>query len=175
RNGVNWQRVYGSWKKQNWTIDACLMFESIPRDRWKNLAADSRAYAEHFTRAFGPSSKTPLVETVEIGNEPGKFNDADYRTIFENMARGLRAGDPKLNIATCALTSGQRHEYAKSVECIAGLETLCDILNVHTYPQLEPWPTWRRSLPEDPRLQTFLADVTNLCRWRDQHAPGKQV
>jgi hypothetical protein len=55
------------------------------------------------------------------------------------------------------------------------LENLYDILNVHTYPELEGWPTWRRSFPEDPRLKSFVADVTNLCRWRDEHAHGKQV
>jgi hypothetical protein len=175
RNGVNWQSVYGSWKKRDWTIDACLMFESIPRERWKNLGADSRAYAERFARAFGPSSAMPLVESVEIGNEPGKFSDADYRTIFENMARGFRVGDPKIKVVTCALTTGPSGDYSKSVSCIAGLEDLYDVLNVHTYPQLEPWPTWRRSFPEDLRLKSFVGDVTNLCRWRDDHAPGKPV
>jgi len=175
RNGVNWESVYGSWKKKGWRIDACLMFESLPRDKWKNLAADARAYGEQFARAFGPSSARPLVESVEIGNEPGKWSDEDYRTIFENMARGLRAGDPKLRIATCALAPGKSHAYAKSIECVAGLEDLFDILNVHSYAELEPWPTWRRSFPEDPRLKAFTADITNICRWRDAHAPGKQV
>ena len=94
RNGVNWQTVYGSWRKAGWTVDVCLMFETLPRKEWKDLAADSRAYGERFARAFGPSSSNPLVESVEIGNEPGKFNDADYRIIFENLARGVKAGDP---------------------------------------------------------------------------------
>src|SRR3954465_2322803 len=168
RNGVNWQSVYGSWNKHGWRVDVCLMFETLPRSQWKDLTADARAYGERFARAFGPSSANPLVETVEIGNEPGKFNDADYRIVFENMARGIRVGDPKIKIVTCALTTGRSHDYAKTVECVAGLESLYDVLNVHTYPQLEPWPTWRRSFPEDPRLKSFVADVTNLCRWRDQ-------
>jgi serine/threonine-protein kinase ATR len=151
------------------------MFETLPRAQWKDLAADSRTYAERFARAFGPSSASALVESVEIGNEPGKFSDADYRMVFENMARGFRAADPKLQIATCALTAGESHEYAKSVKCIAGLAELYDVLTVHSYPELEPWPTWRRSHPEDPRLKRFVADVTDLCRWRDRHAPGKPV
>jgi hypothetical protein len=175
RNRVNWDTVYGSWKKAGWHIDVCLMFESLPRDRWKDLAKDARAYGERFARAFGPSSKLALVESVEIGNEPGKWSDLDYRVMFENMARGLRAGDPKLRIATCALTTGKSPDYAKSVECVAGLEALYDILNVHSYPELEGWPTWKRSYPEDTRLKSFVTDITDLCRWRDQHAPGKQV
>src|SRR5215213_2844170 len=86
RNRVNWDAVYGSWKKAGWRIDVCLMFESLPRDQWKDLAKDARAYGERFARAFGPSSKLALVESVEIGNEPGKWTDMDYRVMFENMA-----------------------------------------------------------------------------------------
>jgi serine/threonine-protein kinase ATR len=175
RNGVDWSSVYGSWNKAGWRIDVSLMFESIPRDKWKDVAADARNYGERFARAFGPSSKLALIESVEIGNEPGKWSDTDYRVMFENMARGLRAGDPKLKIATCALVAGKSHAYAKSVECIAGLEDLYDVLNVHSYPELKGWPTWQRSFPEDPKLKKFIGDITDLCKWRDSHARGKQV
>ncbi len=175
RNGVNWDAVYGSWRKLGWRIDACLMFETLPRKEWKDLAADARAYAERFARAFGPSSPHPLVESVEIGNEPGKYSDADYRVVFENMARGFKAADPKLKVATCAVTTGKSHDYAKSVDCLAGLEPFYDVLNIHSYPQLEGWPTWRRSFPEDPRLKEFTGDIRAVCRWRDQHAAGKEV
>jgi hypothetical protein len=175
RNGVDWKDVYGSWRRNGWEIDVCAMFETVPRRAWRNLAADAASYAEHFARAFGPGGSNPLAGSVEIGNEPGKFSDADYRIVFENMARGLKAADPGLRVATCALTTGKSHDYAKSVECVAGLESLYDALNVHTYAQLEGWPTWRRSYPEDPRLKDYLADVRRLCRWRDEHAPGKEV
>jgi hypothetical protein len=175
RNGVNWQSVYGSWQKEGWRIDASLMFESIPRDQWKDLARDSNSYAEHFARAFGPSGTNAFVESVEVGNEPGKFSDQDYRTGFENMARGFRAGDRKLRIATGAITTGKSHAYAKSVDCIAGLEPFYDILNIHTYAELKGWPTWQRSFPEDPRLTNYVGDVRMLCELRDKHAPGKEV
>jgi hypothetical protein len=175
RNGVDWRKVYGSWHETGWRTDVSLMFETLPRERWLKLDADSQAYAERFARAFGPSGTNAWVESVEIGNEPGKFSDADYRTVFEHMARGFRKGDPKLKIVTGAMTTGKSHDYAKSVECIAGLESLYDVLNVHTYAQLENWPTWRRSFPEDPRLKEYLPDVQRLCEWRDQHAPGKEV
>lgn len=175
RNRVNWETVYGSWRKRGWRVDASLMFETLPREKWKSLAADSRAYAERFARAFGPSSKSPLVESVEIGNEPGKFNDADYRIVFENMARGFRAADSKLKIVTGAMTTGKSHDYAKSVACIEGLGDLYDVLNVHSYAELEGWPTWKRSFPEDPALKHHVSDIASLCAWRDQRAPGKGI
>lgn len=175
KNRVDWSQVYGSWRATNWNIDACLMFETVKQADWKNLEQDARAYGQAFAREFGPSGRRKLVDAVEIGNEPGKWSDADYTRMFKAMAEGVRAGDPKLKIATCNLTTGKSGDYEKSVECVAKFPGLFDVLNVHTYAQLENWPTWRRSFPEDPRLPRYLQDVEALCRWRDAHAPGKPV
>lgn len=175
RNRVNWESIYGAWQKKGYVIDACLMFESLPRDQWKDVAKDSFAYGSSFAREFGPSGKRHLVKSVEIGNEPGLWSDEDYRLIFENMARGIRQGDPKLHIATCALAVEKSDRYSKSISCIKGLESLCDVLTVHSYAQLENWPTWRRSFPEDPRLKNYLQDVAALCQRRDATMPGKPV
>ena len=70
RNKVNWADVYGSWKKEGYRIDACLQYESIKAPAWKNLEADTHAYGEAFAKYFGPSTND-LVESAEIGNEPG--------------------------------------------------------------------------------------------------------
>jgi len=58
---------------------------------------------------------------------------------------------------------------------VARCPELFDVLNVHSYAQLEGWPTWRRSYPEDPKLPHYLQDVTAVCQWRDTHAPDKPV
>jgi len=175
KNRVDWSKVYGSWQAQGWNIDACLMFESVPQTNWANVEPDARAYGHAFAQEFGPSGKRKLVEAVEIGNEPGKWSDDDYSRIFRAMAEGLRAGDPKLKIATCNVTTGKSGDYEKSVECVAKFTGLFDVLNIHTYAELEGWPTWRRSFPEDPKLPRYLQDVEKLCRWRDAHVPGKPV
>lgn len=175
KNRVDWSKVYGSWRELGWNINGCLMFESIPQTNWADVEADAKAYGQAFAREFGPSGKRKLVDSVEIGNEPGKWSDADYTRLFKAMAEGIRAGDPKLKIATCNLTTGKSGDYEKSVECVVRLPELFDVLNIHTYAQLEGWPTWRRSFPEDPKLPNYLQDVEALCRWRDAHAPGKPV
>ena len=108
--------------------------------------------ARSFAKAFGPSSSSKLVASAEIGNEPGHYDDDTYRAFFRNMAEGLREGDPKLKIGTCALTTGKSEQYAKSVDCVQGLEGLYDFLNIHTYAEVEGYPTWRRSYPEDPKI-----------------------
>ncbi len=175
KNGVDWSNVYGSWRAKGWVVDACLMFETVKLADWMNLEPDARAYGQAFAREFGPSGRLPLVESVEIGNEPGKWSDADFSRIFKAMAEGIRAGDPKLKISTCNLTTSKSGDYEKSVSCVEKFSGLFDVLNVHTYAQLENWPTWRRSFPEDPKLPHYLQDVSNLCRWRDTNAPGKPV
>ena len=175
KNRVDWSQVYGSWRKQNWDIDACLMFESIERAKWKDVAKDAEAYGRAFAREFGPSGARKLVDSVEIGNEPGKWSDEDYSLMFQSMAKGLREGDAKLKIATCNLTTGKSGAYDKSVSCVEKFPELFDVLNVHSYAQLEGWPTWKRSFPEDPKLKNYLPDIDALCKWRDVHTPGKPV
>ena len=175
KNRVDWSRVYGSWRAADWNIDACLMFESLKRADWQNLEVDAREYGRAFAREFGPSGQRRLVDSVEIGNEPGKWSDADYARMFRAMAEGIRAGDPKLKIATCNLTTGASGDYEKSVDCVADAPKLFDVLSIHTYAQLEGWPTWRRSFPEDPQLPRYLQDLEALAQWRDVNAPGKPI
>jgi len=175
RNRVNWEQVYGSWKNHGFKTDACIMFETLQADQWNDIPKDAYLYGKRFAESFGPSAKLPLVEAVEIGNEPGKYDDATYRKVFENMSRGFRDGDPKLLVATCNVNVGKSGDYHKSVQCVEGLNSSYDVLNIHSYAMLEPWPTWKRSYPEDPALAAFMQDIDALIRWRDVHAQGKQV
>ena len=174
RNRVDWSQVYGGWKRAGFETDVCLMFDNLPAKDWKNPASDARNYGKSFASAFGPSSADPLVSAAEIGNEPGLYDDASYRTIFENMARGLREGDPKLKVGTCAITTGKGDRYSKSVSCVEGLNDLYDFLNIHSYAEVEGWPTWKRTFPEDPK-NDYLKRIDDLIAWRDGHAPGKAI
>ncbi len=173
-NRVNWAQLYGTWKKAGYRTHASLMFDDIAPTDWKNVERDAKEYGLAFARAFGPSAKEPMLEAVEIGNEPGKYDDATYRVLFESMAKGFRAGDPALRIATCAANLGPSGRYSKSVDCLAGLDGLWDILNVHCYAEVEPWPTWRRSYPEDPATK-FAENISHVVKWRDEHAPKKEL
>jgi len=174
RNHVNWDQVYGSWRNAGFDTDVSIMFNNTPPDSWKDLTKDARAYGLAFAKAFGPSSAKKLVSSFEIGNEPGNYNDDKYRTLFASMAAGLRAGDPKLKIVTCNMTTGKSGKYEKSVACVAGLEPLYDVLAIHTYAMAEGWPTWRRSYPEDPKTE-FLKSVEALISWRNANAREKEV
>lgn len=174
RNGVDWAKVYGSWVKAGHRVDACLIFDDLKTDAWRDLPRDAYAYGKAFATAFGPSARVPLVEAAEIGNEPGKYDDATYRKLFEAMAGGIRAGDPKMRIATCAANLGKSGSYSKSVDCLVGLEALYDIVSIHNYAEIAPWPTWARSYAEDPKIP-YLSEIRSVLTWRNQHAPGKEV
>jgi hypothetical protein len=174
RNGVDWKQVYGSWKAAGYETEVSIMFDNLPMKSWKDLPRDARAYGRSFAKAFGYSSALKLVSAAEIGNEPGLYDDDTYRTLFRNMAGGVREGDAKLKIGPCAVTTGKSERYARSVECLRGLERSYDFLNIHTYAEVEGYPTWRRSYPEDPKID-YLVRVKRLIEWRDRNAPGKDV
>ena len=173
-NKVDWSTLYGQWTKTGYEVDACLMFESLKPNQWKDPARDARAYGESFARYFGPSGQHPWVTSAEIGNEPAAFTPDQYRTLFQGMAQGLRAGDPKLKIATCAVMTGQPDKWSKPISAVEGLTDLYDILNIHSYAFKDQWPTWRRAHPEDPKIR-HLKDIAALIDWRDKHAPAKPI
>ncbi len=177
KNQVNWDAVYRGWQNRGFRTNVCLQFDAILPERWHDLPKDAAAYAGTFARYFGPSAKSPLLEAIEIGNEPGRYSDAQYTTLLRAVAPALRSADPKLRIATCNLTTSHSTEYAKSVETLMAdprVLSAIDVLTIHTYAQAEPYPTWRRSFPEDPSIK-YLEDVRSLATWRDRHAPHKSI
>lgn len=174
RNGVDWGKLYGEWRVRGYTTDATLQIESIPAAKWNDPAKQGYAYGKSFAEAFGPSGEGRSVAAIEIGNEPVAFDDATYRAVFEGMAKGVRAGDPKLKILPCAVALGSEDKFSRDVAVLKGLETLYDALNVHVYAFKEHWPRWTRSHPEDPTID-YLNRVRAMLAWRDAHAAGKPV
>jgi len=172
-NRVNWERLYGGWQQAGFEVDACIMFGGLKPEEWVTPAESAYGYGKAFARFFGPSGKA-LVTAAELGNEPGKYSDEQYRTIARALARGLREGDPKLRIATASVTVGESGDYAKSIACYDGWLDLVDILNVHTYAIDGTWPNRVRTHPEDPE-GSFLKVVRDVIAWRDEHAPAKDV
>ncbi|WP_269543080.1 hypothetical protein [Cerasicoccus fimbriatus] len=173
KNKVNWEKMYGEWVEDGYEIDAALMFSNLPADKWKDMDADAERYAQAFAAFFGPSSRN-LVTSAEIGNEPGHYSDEDYPRLFKAFATGLRNGDPKLKILTGNIHVGESDKYAKNIDLLKGIEHLYDVLKTHTYAQVEGWPTWRRSYPEDPDID-FLTKVQDVIDWRNENAPDKEV
>lgn len=174
RNGVDWGKLYGDWRDRGYTTNAALQVESLAADKWRDPAAQGYAYGKSFAEAFGPSGARRSVASVEIGNEPVAFSDASYRALFEAMAKGVRAGDPKMRILPCAVALGSADKFSRDVAALNGLGHLYDALNIHVYSFKEHWPRWTRSYPEDPGTD-YLARVRAMLKWRDEHAIRKPV
>jgi hypothetical protein len=174
KNRVSWEKIYRSWHEAGLKISVCLMFDEIKANAWKDMARDAEAYARSFAENFGPGGRWPYVEWVELGNEPGLYEDPAYRTIFQAMTKGIREGNPRLKIVTCNVEAGPSDRYWKGADLFKDLGTAYDVLQIHRYAIAEQWPVWRRTYPENPAVP-YLSSIRDLLHWRDRHAPGKPV
>ena len=172
-NWINWDDLYQGWVDQGYRINAAVML-NFDESQWQDPAAEARAYGQAFAEHFGPSLGNGLVESVQIGNEPGHLSDELFATIFRHMAEGIRQVDPHLRIVTPNVTVGPSHRYAKSISLFQDVTHLVDVFATHSYPQIEGWPTWERSYPEDPGI-AYLSSIQQVIAWRDQHAADRQV
>lgn len=173
KNRVSWEKIYSSWREHGLKITVCLNIDELGKV-WKDPVKDAEAYGQGFAENFGPGGKWPFVEVVEIGNEPGLYEDAAFKTVFEAMARGIRAGNPKLKIATCNVEVGKSDRYWKGTDLFKDMGASYDVLRIHRYAIQDQWPTWRRTWPENPAVP-YLSHVKDLLEWRDKNATGKPV
>jgi hypothetical protein len=187
-NKVNWKdHVYGRWIKAGIEVDICAQFggfgpENVDYHRlWEGRPSWAYTYGYEMARYFGPSGPERLCTSIEIGNEPGNgFEDDLFKDIFKNMAKGIRAADPKVKILTPAVQVGPADKYSKSLqETFASPEMkgLYDVINLHVYafkPKQEGRSPWDRSFPEDPAID-YLKTVDKAIAWRDREAPDKGI
>ncbi|HEV7299986.1 MAG TPA: hypothetical protein VGN72_11525 [Tepidisphaeraceae bacterium] len=174
---VNWHELYASWQKQGFEIDACIQFDGFTPDKWKDMPADAYRYGKAFAEYFGPSGANKLVTSVEIGNEPAgqkRFSPEQYKVIFENMARGVRDGDPKLQILTCTVEAGEPDGWSMPLDLFKDSSNLYDVINLHKYALMEGWPSFERTYPENATVN-YRGQLQKSIDWRDANAPGKEV
>jgi serine/threonine-protein kinase ATR len=168
---IDWLEIYGAWRAGGITsIDACITATDWTRDHagFTDMPADLERYGKAFAGFFGPSGAHHLVDAVEVENEPGAWSEADYVTLFKAMASGLRAGDPKLTIATCTMSAEKPDQWEKPIQSLDGLEALYDVINMHTYSFKAGWPSFERTNPEAPGIR-YLATVEAMIAYRAAH------
>jgi hypothetical protein len=187
-NKVNWKdHVYGRWTGAGLEVDICAQFGGFGPENtayhtlWEGKEAWAYTYGYEMARYFGPSGSQRLCTSIEIGNEPGnEFDDTLFQGIFRQMARGIRAADPKIRILTPAVLAGPPDKYSKSLQETFGsaeMKGSYDVINLHVYavkPKQEGRSPWDRSYPEDPAID-YLKTVDAAIAWRDGQAPDKEV
>lgn len=172
---IDWRKIYEPWKQAGFRTNVCIQWteKHLPAKNWTDPGTQAREYGKAFARYFGSRGQN-LVESIEIGNEPGEhYDDATYHAIFEHMARGVREADPKMKILTCTVNV-QGDKYSKPLAPFVRHKDLFDVISVHQYAMLQGWPTWERVYPEHPKVR-YLDVVQEVIDFRDKHLPGKEV
>jgi len=188
-NGVNWETdLYGPWKKAGFETDISVQFSGFqpPTPNYQTFWEDQEAWAFEYgktlARYFGPSGNKRLCTSIEIGNEPGsRFQTDTFRTLFLNMASGIREGDRRIKIVTPAVHARKGDDYAQDLRILYAdtqLLPLYDVINLHTYATIERTrpneSPWNRTFPEDTTV-AYLKVVDEAIEWRDRFAPGKEI
>ncbi|MRG45193.1 hypothetical protein GFS24_08705 [Chitinophaga sp. SYP-B3965] len=188
-NNINWKRdVYGPWKTGGFETDICVQFGNFGAghdhfvEKWKGQEQWSFNYTKAMTSFYGPSGAEKLATSFEIDNEPGRRVDLPvFQSLFVQMAKGMREGDPKAKIVTPTVYAREADDYSQSLLSFYGntdILPLYDVLNVHTYSTMPKSATnpnnWNRTWPEDTTAD-YLKVVQETIDWRNTTAPGKEV
>ncbi len=174
---LNWDREYGYWKTFGYHIDATLTFkeDNFPDSLWEKPFDEAYAFGQKFGRHFGKGNR-PILDKVEIGNEPWNYNPAVYQKLLSGMSKGIHSVS-KLTVLPCAIqaydpASDDQNYISKyltleNTRWIAGL-------NTHIYSYVFREDGKRVAvMPEDPRSAVW--SMANLCRYRDMNLPGKKI
>jgi len=174
---LNWNREYGYWKTFGYHIDATLSFkeDDFPDSLWKNPFEESFVFGQRFGQYFGKSDH-PLLDKIEIGNEPWNYAPAVYQKILAGMSRGIHSVS-KVKVLPCAVqaydpASDDNNYISKyltqeNVHWIAGL-------NAHIYSYVFREDGKRIAvMPEDPRSAVW--SMANLSHYRDMNLSGKKI
>lgn len=171
---VDWSKVYSEWVDEGFEITVSIMFDA------EHFATDPEAnayrYGKAFAEALGSSSSSPYVTSAEIGNEPAgaDFDEELFQKIFVAMAKGIRAGDPKMLIATPTADAIDADDWSMPMKLFTPTPDLFDVINLHKYAMTEGFPTWARTYPESTKFD-YLEHLRKNVEWRDEHMPDKQI
>ncbi|MBA3684111.1 MAG: hypothetical protein H0W72_02595 [Planctomycetes bacterium] len=169
---IDWSQIYGGWVNEGMRVDACLTAFDWVRDHegFKDFPKDVERYGKVFAQTFGPGGPHPVVEAVEMENEPGSWPTDRYVELFTALATGIRAGNPKMKIATCTMSAETPDQWEKPIQAIEGLEALYDVINMHTYSFAKGggWPGFERTYPEAPGIR-YLQTVDAMLAYRQAH------
>ena len=174
---VDWSKVYGSWKAQGFAVDASLQVEGIKQEKWnkdKDVEKNAFMYGEAFAKCLGPSHENE-VDAAEISGDSSKFDDALFRKIFANMAKGMRAGDPKLLIVTPTVAI-KAYDHSRSADSLKGLDY--DVLSMHVFATTTDGPVTinPKNAPLFPEYGgANIQPVKEMIAWRNANAPGKKL
>jgi len=174
---LNWNREYIAWRKNGFSIDACIMFNNqyFNDTLWHNAKTESLEYGINFASHFSKNSS--LISMAEVGNEPWEYSKVVYRNILAGMSMGLKLNGDDLLVLPCAIQA-----YNKSLDPDNYISQYIDIsnsnyidgLNAHVYPYIFNENGKRVAInPENPECEIW--SVSNLQRFSLANMSNKPI
>jgi hypothetical protein len=95
KNGVDWSRVYASWRTNGWNTDVCLQFESLKQSDWVNIVTNEpgrlrvqeyRNDTKKIIWAIWSPTGNGKVFSLTLEPLPGRLVDAQHMPLTANPA-----------------------------------------------------------------------------------------
>ena len=178
---VNWDLEYKDWQKNGVDIQASLQFFRFKDADWDKPYQSAYNYAYAFARHFGITHGNGTICSIEIGNEPWKYDAKIYQKILAGMANGAKAGDPKMEVFPCALqatdpTVEEKDGFKNYINARITPEVLplLDGVNVHHY-SYNSHNTYTQKALQPESAGSVFWEILDAIKWRNTHLPGKKI
>ena len=148
---------------------------------WNKPYQSAYNYAYAFARHFGVTHGNGTVCSIEIGNEPWKYDAAIYQKILAGMAKGAKDGDPKMEVFPCALQAADPTVEEKdgfknyiNARITPDVLPLLDGINIHHYSYNSHNTYTQKALQPESSSSVFW-EILDAIKWRNAHLPGKKI
>lgn len=178
---LNWDKEYKAWGKENLNIQASIQFFRFEQNEWKFPYQSAYNYGKNYAQHFGASKGNGYICSMEVGNEPWKYDAPIYQEILLGMSKGAKEGDPKMEVFPCALQAAdpdmEKTGIFKNyigVRIPEAAKNYLEGINIHTYSYVNNF--WGKRIGIFPEHQnSSFWEILNAIRWRDQNMPGKKI
>ena len=178
---LNWDLEYKDWQKNGVDIQVSLQFFRFKDADWNKPYQSAYNYAYAFARHFGVTHGNGTVCSIEIGNEPWKYDAETYQKILAGMANGAKDGDSKMEVFPCALqaadpTVEEKDGFKNYINARITPEVLplLDGVNVHHYSYNSHNTYTQKALQPESSGSVFW-EILDAIKWRNTHLPGKKI
>lgn len=178
---LNWDMEYENWKKTGLDIDASLQFFRFDASAWDRPEQSAYNYAYAYARHFGPTYGNGAICTVEVGNEPWKYDADTYRKILTGMVKGIKEGDPKIEVFPCALQAANPdHELQPEfknyidVRIPKAVFPYLDGINIHHY-SYDTHNVYKQKSLQPEAASSVFWEILDAIKWRNENLPSKKI
>lgn len=178
---LNWNQEYRAWTNTKMNVQATLQIHHFKDKDWAQPYQNAWDIGTNFAQHFGSKKGNGLVCTMEIGNEPWKYEATTYQQILLGMAKGAKTVDPTLEVFPCALQAAdpamENTDIFKNymgARLTPEAAKYLDGINIHCYSYVNQVDGQRIAVaPEHPN--SSFREINNAIQFRNQNMPNKKI